>query len=121
MFSDNDLNEQELAALAALPREMAPSAQLEQRVFRELRKEGHFGGRRNARFSMDVMFRVAAAIALFAGGVATGRYMITQSRLETASAQETIRRANESVESPSGQTQQVKNAETVVAEREMWL
>ena len=45
MFNDNDdLNEQELAALAAVPRKMAPSDLLEERVVRALRSEGQTDG-----------------------------------------------------------------------------
>ncbi|MEO5902511.1 MAG: hypothetical protein ABIQ55_00710 [Gemmatimonadaceae bacterium] len=122
MFSDqNELSEQERAAIAALPRELAPGDLLEERVVRALRQQGHFGAAVHASRSWPrVALRAAAAVLLFAGGVATGRYMLTQT---PAAAQSAIKRA--SVQPPPRKiddgAQQVKRNETVVAQREMWL
>lgn len=122
MFNDqNELSDQERAAIAALPRELAPSDLLEERVVRALKQQGHFGT--TARANRDwprMALRAAAAVLLFAGGVATGKYMLTQ----TPSA------ASAPIKQASGETppqkidngaQQVKSKEKVVAEREMWL
>ena len=108
MFNeDYELSEQERIAIAALPRELAPGDLLEERVIRALTNEGHFGRVAHAprQWSRQLM-RVAAAIALFAGGVATGHYLLLQPRTAPQS---------------SNEAQTVGNTETVVAEREMWL
>src|SRR5512141_419884 len=80
MFSENhELSEQERAAIAALPRELAPSDLLEERVVRALRSEGHLGRPAHPRNRwISPIVRIAAAIALFAGGVATGHYVLSQ-------------------------------------------
>jgi hypothetical protein len=125
MYSeDQELSEHELSALAALPRELAPSDLLEERVVRALRSEGHFGNsRRIAQPWMNLSLRIAAAAALFIGGVATGQYMMSRSATQSADAAALIRQANElsspSTTQPAVQT--VKSNEKVVAEREMWL
>ncbi len=121
MFNDqNDLSDQERAAIAALPRELAPSDLLEERVVRALRQRGHFGTAVRANRSWPRMaLRAAAAVLLFAGGVATGKYMLTQT---PSAASATTRRATAQVpEKIDNGAQQVKSNETVVAEREMWL
>jgi len=78
MFSsEEDLSPAERAALAALPRELPPGDMLEERVVRALRGEGHFGSRRShPSHGIALGWRVAAALTLFAGGVATGRYLL---------------------------------------------
>lgn len=125
MFSeDQELSEQELASLAALPRELAPSDLLEERVVRALRSEGHFGSsRRIPQPWMNLSLRIAAAAALFIGGVATGQYMMSRSATQSADAAALIRQANElstpAVTQPGAQS--VKSNEKVLAEREMWL
>jgi len=125
MYSeDQELSEHELSALAALPRELAPSDLLEERVVRALRSEGHFGqSRRITQPWMNLSLRIAAAAALFIGGVATGQYMMSRSATQSADAAALIRQANElsspSTTQPAAQT--VKSNEKIVAEREMWL
>lgn len=125
MYSeDHDLGDQEHAALAALPRELAPSDLLEERVVRALKSEGHFGAAARSRRSWAVgAMRVAAAIVLFAGGVATGHYMLSQPSGNATATSAAVRQT--SVNKPAPQvgngTKSVKNSETVVAEREMWL
>ncbi|MEO7367028.1 MAG: hypothetical protein ABIZ36_03665 [Gemmatimonadaceae bacterium] len=122
MYNDqNDLNEPERAAIAALPRELAPSDLLEERVVRALKQQGHFGTTGRANRSWPRMaLRAAAAALLFAGGVATGKFMLTQT---PSAASASIKQA--SVATPPQKidngAQQVKSKETVVAEREMWL
>ena len=124
MYSDDqEFSEHELAALAALPRELAPSDLLEERVVRALRPAGHFGASRKInRPWMNTSLRIAAAAALFIGGVATGQYVTSRSATQSANAAELIREANE-LSSPITQqaAQTVKRNEKVVAEREMWL
>lgn len=121
MYSeDHDLSEQERTGLAALPRELAPSDLLEERVVRALKNEGHFGAASRAQRSWrSVAMRIAAAIALFAGGVATGHFALSQQPAATAP----VRQANAKKPAPPVKSgaQSVKNNETVVAEREMWL
>ncbi len=120
-YSDNhELSEQERAALAALPRELAPSDLLEERVVRALKNEGHFGAASPAQRSWrSAAMKIAAAIALFAGGVATGHYAMSQQPAASAA----VRQASLEKPAPTvnGGAQSVKNNETVVAEREMWL
>jgi hypothetical protein len=126
MFNeDNDLSEQERTMLAALPREMAPSDLLEERVVRALKSRGHLGttskpNRPWARMAL----RAAAAILLFVGGAVTGKYMLAQPSAAAAVSTAQVKQTNtEQTEQPSVNkgAQQVKNNETVVAEREMWL
>jgi hypothetical protein len=124
MFNDDELNEQELAALAALPREMAPSDLLEERVVRALRSEGHFGAAPQPRRAWaKTSLRIAAAAALFIGGVATGRYALTQPAERAATSSSIVAPAtrNAATFDTNTSTKPVKNSETVVAEREMWL
>ncbi|MEO7367711.1 MAG: hypothetical protein ABIZ36_07125 [Gemmatimonadaceae bacterium] len=122
MFNDqNELSEQERSAIAALPRELAPSDLLEERVVRALKQQGHFGTTAPANRDWPRMaLRAAAAVLLFAGGVATGKYMLTQT---PSAASAPIKQA--SVETRPQKidngARQVKSKEKVVAEREMWL
>ena len=127
MFNeDNDLSEHERAALAALTRELAPSDLLEERVVRALKSQGHFGtvAKANRRWGRMAL-RAAAAILLFVGGVATGKYMLTQPSTSGANSSATLQQANNPQTTPpvvnKSTQQQVKNTETVVAQREMWL
>ena len=125
MYSDDhDLTEQERSALTALPRELAPSDLLEERVFRALRNEGHFASARHSRQSWSrTVGRIAAAIALFAGGVATGHYALSQPTASTSHAAATVGQsgARQTTTRASNGVQSVKHNETIVAEREMWL
>ena len=89
---------------------------------RALRNEGHFvPATRAGRHLTRQLMRVAAAIALFAGGVATGHYALAKQ--ETGKQIAPVNQANGSKRTPDNSvgTQTVKNSETVVAEREMWL
>ena len=123
MFSDqNELSEQERAAIAALPRELAPSDLLEERVVRALRQQGHFGTTVDPSRSWPRMaLRVAAAVLLFVGGVATGKYMLTQTPAAAPAAIKEASVPQSASQKIDNGTQQVKNKETVVAQREMWL
>src|SRR5512140_3354949 len=123
MFSENEeLNEQERAAIAALPRELAPSDLLEERVVRALKSEGHFSGstRTSNRWTGHFV-RIAAALALFAGGVATGHYALSQPNTEKQTAPVNQASVSKPAPQPASGAQTVKNNETVVAQREMWL
>jgi hypothetical protein len=125
MFSENhELNQQERAAIAALPRQLTPSDLLEERVVRALRHEGHFATRASRHWARPLT-SVAAAVALFAGGVLTGRYALSQQETGRQAAKQTapVNQAigsNPAPDNPVG-TQTVKNGKAVVAEREMWL
>ena len=121
MYSENEieLTSDERMLLAALPRTAQPSNMLEEKVVRALRKEGHIGSpapRRNS--ALNDVLRIAAAIALFAGGVATGRYLTRPDVAQSASKQQ-------QQIAPAERTRQVEsspaNGETVVAEREIWM
>jgi hypothetical protein len=125
MYSeDQALSEHELAALAALPRKIAPSDLLEERVVHALRNEGHFGSLRKInRPWMNMSLRIAAAATLFIGGVATGQYMTSRAAAQSADAAALIREAN-ALSSPTTtqpSAQPVNRSGKVVAEREMWL
>ncbi len=126
-----ELTEAERAAFAALPRERAPGELLEQRVVRALRAEGYLGAPPAAnRAWRRTTLRAAAAIALFAGGVATGRYLILpeaepQRAAAAAPASVGPTTADPAATSPAIRPPAVEAAvrrgEIVVAEREMWL
>ncbi|HMA22051.1 MAG TPA: hypothetical protein VKO87_14675, partial [Gemmatimonadaceae bacterium] len=79
-----ELTLEERNALASLPRAIAPSDMLEAHVVRALKENGHFGAAARHRSSVPLMLRIAAAIALFAGGVATGRYALSDETAQRA-------------------------------------
>jgi hypothetical protein len=123
MFSENhELTEQERAAIAALPRELAHSDLLEERVARALKSEGHFSPstRSRNRWTLPIL-RIAAAIALFAGGVATERYALSEPDAGKQSTPVNQAGVSKPIPQPTSGAETVKNNETVVAEREMWL
>ncbi len=120
---DLELSEAERTALAALPREIAPSDLLEERVVRALRNEGRFEREaKRTRGWMNTSLRIAAGLALFVGGVATGRFMMTSSASEARPATQAVSQSPEPAaviqDRPS---QQVKNSRGAVTEREQWL
>jgi hypothetical protein len=124
MYNENEieLSESERALLAGLPREMPTGDLLEEKTVRALREAGHFGSsRRRPPSRLSLVLRIAAALALFAGGVATGRYILageTQQSASTASPQTEIRQTQTAApQNPVTQSPQ----ESVVAEREMWM
>ena len=122
---DNELARDEIAALSALPREMQPSDLLEQRVVRALKSDGHLGAIPRAKRSGAawIALRIAAALALFAGGVATGHYLLGSDAPRSAlvPAPATIVRDRDTT-TPNPETRTVnRTRETVVADREMWL
>ena len=127
MYNEDEVNLtlEERNALASLSREIAPSDLLESRVVKALKSEGHFGGARaQKRSSLVTALRIAAAIALFAGGVATGRYLLRSNAPQSASisapnAPASQNRDAQSIAPRTG-TPAVQQNETVVAEREMW-
>ncbi len=123
MLSENEieLTAEEQAMLAALPRRIEPGELLEERVVRALRGEGHLGSHSSRRSQGLVnVLKVAAAIALFAGGVATGRYLLLPDAPKSASAGQVERiRSSDSVQ-PTRQSVPA-SGETIVAEREIWM
>jgi hypothetical protein len=76
-MNDDELNTSEEEAMAALPRERAPSEFLEERVVRALRNQGVLETRKR-RFLEVTSFRLAGAVAacivLLIGGFALGRW-----------------------------------------------
>jgi hypothetical protein len=124
MFNENeiDLTEEERIALSGLSREMQVGDLLEQRTVIALRDAGHFGSKPKKSSSLPMVLRIAAAIALFAGGVATGRYLVageTRERASTESPQSTI--TEPKTAAPRIESRPASGRETVVAEREMWM
>jgi hypothetical protein len=121
MYSEDEveLTAEERSMLAALPREMAPGDLLEARVVKALKSEGQFGAvsQRSGR-GLWTALRIAAAVALFAGGVATGRYLIMPDTPRSAAVPEPANRTNDSVQPQRATPAQ---GETVVAEREIWM
>lgn len=122
---ENELTRDEMAALSALPREMQPSDLLEERVVHALRTDGYFGvGSRATRSrGLFLVLKIAAALALFAGGVATGRYLLATDAPQSASeaAPSSLVRDRDTT-LPNNDTRQVnRTRESVIAEREMWL
>ncbi|HEY0154458.1 MAG TPA: hypothetical protein VGB92_20765 [Longimicrobium sp.] len=80
---DDELTVEERVQLAALPRERDPGRLLEERTVRALRERGlvHAPGkpRRVIRFHPGWLTgAVAAGLALFLGGLATGQYLATR-------------------------------------------
>jgi hypothetical protein len=84
---DDDLTPEERAMFAALPREREPGRLLEERTVRALRERGLLQAaaspavarpRRVIRFPAWLAGAIAAGIALFLGGLATGQYMATR-------------------------------------------
>ena len=128
MYNDEvELTLEEQAALASLPREMETGDVLEARVLKSLRDSGHFGAsaRTKERSKISVAWKIAAAIALFAGGVATGRYVLESESPRSASAPNSISAPasydRDADSTPRTEQRPVRQNETVVAEREMWL
>lgn len=124
MYNDEiELTTEEASALRALPREMEPGDLLETRVLRALRAEGHLGGMHH-RVSRGAALglKIAAAVTLFAGGVATGRYVLASSAPVTASITPPVNSTRDAGRIvPRNDARAVQQNETVVAEREMWL
>jgi hypothetical protein len=91
---DDQLSSAERQAFAALPREQQPDETLEERVVALLRREGHLatpitaGQRHHARTPRVwwVSGAVAAALAVFASGVAVGQLLGTRSALRVMDA-----------------------------------
>ncbi len=126
MYNDEEfeLTLEERNALASLPREMSPGDLLEAKVVRALRNEGHFSvAPVRSRNNIAATLKIAAAIALFAGGVATGRYVLNSSDTPERASVSAPASQNRDVEqsTPHTEPRPVRRNETVVAEREMWL
>lgn len=91
MHDTNDgLTPEERRALEALPREREPGRLLEERVVTALRGEGLLRSRAGAapRGSRNAWWSAAAAaaVALFAGGVAVGQALAARSAADTVAA-----------------------------------
>lgn len=88
---DDDLAPELRARLAALPRERDPGRLLEERTVRALRERGMIqpaaGGRLRRIPVLWLGGAVAAGIALFAAGVATGQWMGTRAAAELVQAE----------------------------------
>lgn len=94
---EDDLTPEERTLFAALPRERDPGRLLEERTVRALRKRGLVQAaakpRRVIRFHAGWMSgAIAAGIALFLGGLATGQYLGTRT-VTTAMEQHDQRQA----------------------------
>lgn len=75
---DDELTVDEREAFAALPREQMPSRLLEERVVADLRERGYLGARHVTRFGwgrLQIGAAAAAALALFASGLAVGQWI----------------------------------------------
>lgn len=121
MYNEDEveLTVEERSLLADLPREMAPGDLLEARVVKALKGEGHFGAATPSRNpGLWTALRIAAAVALFAGGVATGRYLMMPDAPRSAAVPEPVNRTGDSVQ-PQPATP--ARGEIVVAEREIWM
>ena len=122
MYSDdkNELTAEERMLISALPRETAPSDLLEERVVRALRSDGHLGGVRARQVrGLPAAWKIAAALALFAGGVATGRYLMPDVPQSASIPSPT--KVSVPDTTPSRNSIPVSGGTTIVAEREMWL
>jgi hypothetical protein len=120
-----ELSPEERIMLAALPREMTPSDLLEERVVRSLKNEGHFGGIAPARRPIRNAWKIAAAIALFAGGVATGGYMMSSKSPAASATAKNTTRPSSAVPAKDTSIERKRDVapktETLVAERELWM
>jgi hypothetical protein len=118
-----ELSSEERAALASLPREMEPGNLLEAKVLRALREEGHFGTMpRRSNRGVSIAWKIAAGIMLFAGGVATGKYLLASDIPASASVTAPVNDTRgPQLGAPRYDPRPAQSRETVVAEREMWL
>jgi hypothetical protein len=124
MYNDEpvELTLEERNALASLPREMNPGDLLEAKVVRALRNDGHFGVTIPRRNTLSLAWKIAAGLALFAGGVATGRYILASDGPQSASISAPASQNRDAQTlTPRTEPRPVRQNETVVAEREMWL
>jgi hypothetical protein len=116
-----ELTAEERTALAALPREMDTGDLLEERVVRAMRDRGSLQvSRSRANNTLSIAWKIAAAVTLFAGGVATGRYAMANDATGNSINAPATRGRDVGV-TPRTDTRPVNQRETVVAEREMWL
>ncbi len=118
---ENELTAGELELLATLPREKMPSDLLEERVVRALKQAGYMGsGVVPRKRGSASAWKVAAAAALFAGGVATGRFVMIpdapQSAAVAAPSNIMVRDT-----SPTNIRSLPVKGEMIVAETELWL
>ncbi len=118
---ENELTAGELELLATLPREKAPGDLLEERVVRALKKEGYLGaGIVPRRRGFGSAWKVAAAVALFAGGMATGRFVMMPDAPQSAAVAAPSTIMVRDTIPAKGMAVPVKG-EMIVAETELWL
>lgn len=126
MYNDDEfeLTLEERNALASLPRAMPPGDLLEAKVVRAMKNAGHLSSQPVRRpNSIATALKIAAALALFAGGVATGRYVLKSSDSPDRASVSAPASQNQGAgtTTPRTESRPVRQNETVVAEREMWL
>ena len=120
--NENELTTAERAAFDSLPRERPPSDLLEERVVGELRNRGMLSRatRRGGRFG--VAWRIAAAVALFACGVATGRFILAPEQSGSATRSDSFPATGAHVEKSGDRgVNAVRNGNPAIAHKEMWL
>lgn len=119
--NENELTTAERAAFDSLPRERPPSDLLEERVVSELRNRGMLSGatRRGGRFGMA--WRIAAAVALFAGGVATGRFILAPEQSGSTARADSFPASERVDRSGAHGVNSVRNGNPAIAHKEMWL
>ena len=116
--NESELTAAERAAFAALPRERTPSDLLEERVVSELRNRGMLSRTSHRARRFGAAWRIAAAIALFAGGVATGRFVLAP-RQSSPTSSAMPASGNGVVNGSAVST--VRNGNAPIAHKEMWL
>ena len=118
---ETELTLEERNALASLQRELPVSDILEARVVRSLKNDGHLGAAPSRTNRIPLALKIAAAIALFAGGVATGRYILAGETAQSASISTPPAGLRDIPTSRPPTTQPAsRSGESVVAEREVW-
>jgi hypothetical protein len=121
--NENELTAAERAAFDSLPRERVPGDLLEERVVGELRRRGLLGSSGHRRLRFGNALRIAAAIALFAGGVATGRFLLAPDHPVETRQTDTVPVAGAArIDRATDRTvNTVRNGTMPVAHKEMWL
>jgi hypothetical protein len=121
--NENELTARERAAFDSLPRERLPGDLLEERVVGELRRRGMLGRPPHQRSRFRNALRIAAAIALFAGGVATGRFLLSPDQSVDTRQTESVPVAGSARtdRSTDRAVNTVRNGTVPVAHKEMWL
>jgi hypothetical protein len=121
--NENELTAAERAAFDSLPRERVPGDLLEERVVSDLRRRGMLVRPAHQRLRLANGWRIAAAIALFAGGVATGRFILAPGKSAQAIQPDSVPVAGSPRVDRNGDrtVNTVRNTTLPVAHKEMWL